>query len=612
MIDIRRRGTRTVAAGASAAAVTAALLAAPGGASAAPAGDFEGPVFEDGMSQPVFNDDPDSWIRQELWVETGFDSDADGEPDRIHVSLARPAETESDDVDVPVIYEDSPYYAGIGPAQNWGVDHRLGRPPRTRPTTPAWDAGDTSPIISTGYESTWIPRGYAVVHSESPGTGLSEGCPTSGGRNETLAPKAVIDWLNGRARAYAGQNSDEKVPSPDWTTGKVGMTGTSYNGTLPQAVATTGVEGLEAIIPVSAISSWYDYYRANGAVRAPGGYQGEDTDVLADAVYSREDRKICQPVIDKLAHRQDRATGDYSRYWAERDYLRDVGNVEAATLVAHGLNDWNVMAKNAARFYRALKRQHVPHQIYLHQGGHGGPPPDDMMNRWFTRFLYDVDNGVEKAPHAYVVREGDPRDEPTAYSDFPDRRARDVRLHVTPGGRTHGDLALRGHGRGARETLVDDASIKAQTLVDAAGSKHRLAYLTDTLDEDVRISGTPTVRLRASFSQRRANATALLVQYNADGSAEILTRGWMDPRNRFSDRLEVPLLPGWPVMLRFDLQPKDSVIPAGSRIGLVVMSSDNEFTVRPPAGTKLTLDTRSSRFNLPVVGGQRALRRALR
>ncbi|UYM07397.1 Xaa-Pro dipeptidyl-peptidase [Solicola gregarius] len=602
---------RGLVVGASAAVLAAGVLSSQAGGASADT-DFEGPVFEDGMSQPVFDDNPDDWIRQELWVETGFDSDGDGARDRVHVSLARPAETESADVQVPVIYEDSPYYAGIGPAENWGVDHPLGDPPATRPVTPPWDARDTSPIISTGYESTWIPRGYAVVHSESPGTGLSDGCPTSGGPNESLAPKAVIDWLNGRAQAYAGQDSDETVPAPGWTTGKVGMTGTSYNGTLPEGVATTGVEGLEAIIPVSAISSWYDYYRANGAVRAPGGYQGEDTDVLADAVYSRSDREICQPVIDKLAAEQDRATGDYSRYWANRDYMRDVDNVHAATLVAHGLNDWNVMAKNAARFYRAVERNHVPHQIYLHQGGHGGAPPDDMMNRWFTRFLYGVDNGVEKAPHAYVVREGDDRGDPTAYADFPDPKADDVRLRTTPGGRTQGGLTTRSHGPGKHESLVDDASIQAQTLVDAATSEHRLAYLTKRTDEDVRISGTPTVRLRAAFSEKRANLTALLVQYNADGSATILTRGWMDPRNRRSDRSEIPLRPGRSAMLRFDLQPKDSVIPAGSRVGLVVMSSDNEFTIRPPAGTKLTLDTRSSRLNLPVVGGNHAWRNALR
>ena len=53
-------------------------------------------------------------------------------------------------------------------------------------------------MISKSHSKTWVPRGYAVVHSESPGTGLSQGCPTVGGDNESLAPKAVIDWLNGR------------------------------------------------------------------------------------------------------------------------------------------------------------------------------------------------------------------------------------------------------------------------------------------------------------------------------------------------------------------------------------------------------------------------------
>ena len=76
----------------------------------------------------------------------------------------------------------------------------------------------------------------------------------------------MIDWLNGRARGFTPEG--DRVAA-DWTTGAVGMTGVSYNGTLPNQVATTGVEGLKTIIPVSAISSWYDYYRANGLVVAP-------------------------------------------------------------------------------------------------------------------------------------------------------------------------------------------------------------------------------------------------------------------------------------------------------------------------------------------------------
>ena len=193
----------------------------------------------------------------------------------------------------------------------------------------------------------------------------SDGCPTSGGTNETLAAKAVIDWLNDRVPGYTTRSGD--IPAvASWTTGKVGMMGTSYNGTIPEAVATTGVEGLEAIVPISAISDWYDYYRANGMVRAPHSssnptgnnnvFQGEDLDVLADGVYSRIDevgqRTICQPVIDYLATHQDRATGNRSGLWQERNYMKDVENVHAATLLAHGNNDFNVMTKNAAQFCR--------------------------------------------------------------------------------------------------------------------------------------------------------------------------------------------------------------------------------------------------------------------
>ena len=49
------------------------------------------PVFKDGEAQivPEFSD-PDKWIVQDLWVETEFDSDGDGRPDRVYVDVFRP------------------------------------------------------------------------------------------------------------------------------------------------------------------------------------------------------------------------------------------------------------------------------------------------------------------------------------------------------------------------------------------------------------------------------------------------------------------------------------------------------------------------------------------
>jgi len=150
----------------------------------------------------------------------------------------------------------------------WNVRHELGATPPERKHQPEIIRRGERPVISKSHVKTWLPRGYNIVHSSSPGTGLSQGSPTVGGDNESLAPKAVIDWLCGRANGYTTPDGNEKVVA-FWSTGKVGMTGTSYNGTLPVAAATTGVEGLEAIIPIAPNTSYYHYYRSNGLIRSP-------------------------------------------------------------------------------------------------------------------------------------------------------------------------------------------------------------------------------------------------------------------------------------------------------------------------------------------------------
>ena len=154
------------------AGIVAALFAA-GTAHAEPAV----PTFVNGLSQAVFATGSANWVNHELWVETTMDTDFDGRRDRVHVDVSRPTETETDGLKVPVVYEDSPYYAGGADITNWEVDHPIGQPPATRPRAPFFPAGNTSPVISTSHENAWVPRGFAVVHSESPGSGHSDGCP---------------------------------------------------------------------------------------------------------------------------------------------------------------------------------------------------------------------------------------------------------------------------------------------------------------------------------------------------------------------------------------------------------------------------------------------------
>ena len=68
-------------------------------------------IFKNGMAQavPEFSD-PKTWIKEELWVETTFDSDNDGKPDRMHTYVTRPALTQTTNLKLPVVYMPSPYY----------------------------------------------------------------------------------------------------------------------------------------------------------------------------------------------------------------------------------------------------------------------------------------------------------------------------------------------------------------------------------------------------------------------------------------------------------------------------------------------------------------------
>jgi hypothetical protein len=225
-----------------------------------------------------------------------FDSDGDGKLDRMHTDYTIPKETQTDGLKVPVIYEDSPYFAGTG---------------GTKPTSSTATGGSTtSRRRSAGSRAGGLLRrqqheprrsatssGTSVLarlrnRALSPRHRLPDGCPTSGGTNETLGATAIIDWLNGRKRAFTTRTGNVEAPPVTWHNGHTAMMGTSYNGTIPIAAATTGVQGLDAIVPISGISDWYDYYRANGMVRAPhssGGtgpndYLGEDLDVLVDVV----------------------------------------------------------------------------------------------------------------------------------------------------------------------------------------------------------------------------------------------------------------------------------------------------------------------------------------
>src|SRR5262249_9974763 len=157
----------------------------------------------------------------------------------------------------------------------------------------------------------------------------------------------------------------------------------------------------------------------------------------------------------------------------------------------------------------------LPVSIYLHQGGHGGNPPADMLNRWFSHYLYGVDNGVEKDPPVWIVQDASaqapeaiidrqlaqrsaadiaparPIDSiaaangpgrgrgglgplpPTAFASFPVPGSVPVVLHPTAGGTTIANLSF-GAAASGTDKLVDDVAMSGSVDGSVAQSPNRL------------------------------------------------------------------------------------------------------------------------------------------
>jgi X-Pro dipeptidyl-peptidase len=607
-----------------------------------------GPVVRDGVMQPVLEfADSAQLIRQSLWVETNFDTDRDGKLDRVHVQVTRPGAAEKAGLKIPILMLSSPY---IGPtngnAVNWDVHQELGAasPPRVNPPFRAWS--DTMRLKQG--PTNWVARGFAAVTVENSGTGLSAGCPTVGDGIENITPKFAIDWLNGRAKGYTTYDGNVEVSATSWSNGKVGMTGTSYEGTMPLAAAVTGVKGLEAIIPMSPNTSQYRYYRANGLVRSPGGYLGEDIHELYDFIHSGRVRELCDKIWRDgiMAEQADRQTGDFNQFWADRDQTPLVKNIKAAVLFAHGFNDWNVMPEHTLRMWDAIKKRNPSAKLYMHQGGHGGGPPAEIVEKWWAHYLYGVNNGVDTLPRAMIVQSSAVSTPPPAppaggrgggrgatpppkfFKDFPIPGSASVKVHLARGGNAVGALSLANPGKQGSEKLTDDFKVTPAMMAMSATSSNRLLYALPVFKDSVHLSGRPVVTLKLAASKPAVNLSVYLVTLPYDstrigtptGQIGVVTRGWADPQNHkqlkggddFVSRARgEPLKPGQFYTMTFPLEADDQIIPPGKQLAIMIFSSDAWFTLRPSPGSELTIDLDGSSFTLPVVGGKARLQAAV-
>ncbi|SFR87972.1 X-Pro dipeptidyl-peptidase [Halomicrobium zhouii] len=585
----------------------------------------------------------DERIEEEAWVETVVDTDGSGDVDRIYVRVSRPASTANGD-QLPVIATASPYYgeqthSDSTPEMLYDRAVELSASEDGDSARATVDATDSSrrtdrrsPDHRPAHASSlpdaralqrrYVSKGYVVAQVSSLGTHRSTGCYTAAGPPTIEALVAVVDWFNGRATAYDSPTGGATVEA-DWTTGTTGLIGASANGELANALATTGVDGLEAVVPQSANNGQYSLFRANGTpISVVPDESAGMTDLGTWVQAGNARRPACDHWTERIETGQDTATGDYNDFWHEREFLPDADAVDAAVLLTHAVDDPIVKPNNVADWYEALDAADVPLKLWLHEGGHRSPRGqrwETLLDRWWAYWLKDVDNGVMDEDPVTVVRGGKPvlGGSRETYQEWPVPGAEPVTLRFRTGGATAGEASV-GDPDPAAESFVDDPSIPVREHAVATESGHRLRYGTPPLETSVHVSGRVVPSLSLSFDDPTVVSVAL-VEYGPSG-ADVVTRGWADPLNRPSYREydspvaykqslreSRPLDADEPVTVEFPLQATDHVFEEGSRIGLVVYATDREFTLRPPGNATVTLSLSESAVEMPVVGGETPL-----
>ena len=534
------------------------------------------PLFLNGRAQPIFpyttgkKEDQDykyedsQIVRFPVYVETDYDTDADGKPDLVKAIVQLPKAVAQGDFKAATILEARPYVAGtldenyvtlesLGLPTDGSYDMKKlhSQPAKRQPVSSEttveaakkakasdWYYYSPYEYIYDYEDLNWydyfLVRGYAFISSAGLGTKGSEGFNTTGSDLEINAFKNIIEWVNGKRKAYTDKTSNVEIKA-DWATGNVAMTGLSWAGTTTFGVAATGVEGLKTIVPAAGIASWYDYFNSQGTQFGNAPYSDLswlslyvstrmlDQDDWA-GIWQNYSSYINQLNKDQYAH--DR---NYSDVWKERDYTLHPENLKTSALIVHGLNDDNVKTKHFELMYDALKKAGQDVKLYLHQGDHvypaamsrgygitaNGQDFYDLLNTWLTHYLYGVDNHVESLPAVLAQNNYDPS-KWTSYDNWKSSQR----------------LFLNASSKRLEETISSDYAAAGVEIanrnetVSKASSKANLTFVSD-VTEDTTIKGHIPVHFKAALAKgqgKNFQINALLVDV-ADEDFDVVGNG---------------------------------------------------------------------------------------
>ena len=591
-------------------------------------------------------------IREVVYVESRIDSDKDGLPDLVKVNIIRPTFSGR----IPAVMTASPYHQGTNDKASdkalYKMEEELAvKEPRKisleEPTLDLVDPVGQAQLVTEAEEKLThinssytlndylLPRGFANIYVSGLGTKDSQGIMPNGDYRQIEAYKNVIDWLNGRCRAFTDHSRERQVKA-DWSNGKVATTGLSYLGTMSNGLATTAVDGLEVIIAEAGISSWYNYYRENGLVTSPGGYPGEDLDSLDELTYSRNllagdyirGNDAHKASIEELKKNLDRKTGDYNQFWHERNYLLNAHKVKAEVVFTHGSQDWNVKPLHVYQMFQALPNNINKHLFY-HNGAHV------YINNWQS---IDFRESMNALLTQRLLGQETAYQLPTVI--WQDNTAEQTWLALKDFGNQveHKTFSL-GTEEAVIQNRYQDSDFerfgKSYPTFNNELYQGKVNQITIDLPitENIHLNGRVKLNLRLKSSINKGLLSAQLLELGekkylqpypgilsvrtldngryhmldnlfelpySQSTQRVITKGYLNLQNRdgLLDIKEVT--PNEWMEFQLELQPTIYKLQQGDTLRLVLYTTDFEITVRDNSDYQLTVDLSQSSMEVPV------------
>jgi uncharacterized protein len=461
--------------------------------------------------------------------------------------------------------------------------------------------------------------GYAVCRLDIRGTGTSEGIA---GDEYTQTERAdlfaVIEWL----------------ATQEWSTGSVGMYGTSYSGFNSLQIAMDGPPELKAICSIFASDDRYgddvhyfggvlkqldvvDYPTYMVAMNALPPVPSIFGDGWRDEWLRRVDGT--EPwLLRWLEHQR------YDTYWKHGSLREDYASVRAATMLVAGWADG--YTNIALRGFEALD---CPKRLLLGPWSHAnvetclpGPNIDLVpeMVRWWDRWLKGDDNGVDREPPITLFAQ---RSTPPAA----DRRAMrgtwrfepvwpPERLVPTELELVKADAAGSARPDPGPDVLAVRGDVGATAWISCAGNLPwgqstdqrldevlSLTYTWDALEDELEIWGHPRLRVRVASSEPVAYLSAKICDVFPDGTSSLVVRGLLNLAHRDSREHPAPLVPGEPYDVEIELEACSWIFEQGHRIRLDLAGADWPNAWAPPASGELSVDRNATWLVLPVLDG---------